>query len=422
MVSHQASQWRDYICSQHHAGRFLAPLGSEMSYSAPGALLDDDNLTEFLTKLRGGQSRALLLASAIDLLSPQCDDFFSADLPRVVDHLSNDIQKRDQIVGPGLRGNPLWQATVLGRLTGAIGPGRFYSRVTHRSFDQPENRLLRWLIDDVTESLTTLKRQAHRLPAALINLHSHCEWARSHDWLSSAVSPRFLEPDMIRAASRHRRPEYRRAAVLATRRMRLSQGQRSGRWSAIMSLLQSGWLAPVDDDDLFELYVLVVVMDVIQHELGFGAPTEYGLVIKGRDHVAKFRNDATEISVFFDQALSVAINAPSEYLDICHRHIGLDAQPRRPDISLKVSNGTASRVMIVEAKRSADGQYLRDSVYKAFGYLYDYQKLWTTIPQSPKVLLVAPEGITPRELVGDVTFVSADDRTNLVANLKRFLA
>lgn len=420
-MSRHASLWRDFICSPHHAGRFLAPLGSEMAFAAPGALLGDRNLQAFLTNLRGGQSQALLLANAIDLLSPLCNDFFSIDLPRGLDHLSNDVQKRDQIVGPGLRGNPLWQATVLGRLTGAVGPGRFFSRIAHRSFDQLENRLLRWLIDNVTEALRSLKRQAHRLPAALVSLQSHCERALANDWLSSAESPRSLAPDMILAAARHRRPEYRRAAVLASRRKRLSEGRRSDRWGAIVSLLQSGWLAPIDEDDLFELYVLAVVMDVFEHELGFGAPTDYGLIRTGRDLVAKFSKDSRHVTIFFDQSLSVAINAPSEYIEVSRRHIGLEGSPRRPDISVVLSDGDSSRVLIIEAKRSTDGRYLRDSVYKAFGYLYDYQQLWTTVSSRPKVLLVAPEGITPTDLEGDVAVVAAEDRSSVVASLERFL-
>jgi hypothetical protein len=67
-------------------------------------------------------------------------------------------------------------------------------------------------------------------------------------------------------------------------------------------LLAANWLEPVDPDDLFELYALVLVLDLLEVELGLGPPMQYGLAVPGRDHVAMFETEGNRVRVFFDQS------------------------------------------------------------------------------------------------------------------------
>ena len=133
------------------------------------------------------------------------------------------------------------------------------------------------------------------------------------------------------------------------------------------------WLEPVNDDDLFELYVLVLVLDIIAEELNFGTPTEYGLLTTGRRHVALFEKDNSTLSVYFDQSPAAILGNPSAYGTVLRSYTGVSGSERRPDLMLVLTQGNERREIIVEAKRTSDGPYTSDSIYKVFGYLHDFR-------------------------------------------------
>ena len=186
-------------------------------------------------------------------------------------------------------------------------------------------------------------------------------------------------------------------------------------------LLAVGWLEPVSDDDLFELYCLVLVLDIISDELGLGQPLESGLLLRGRSHVAAFESSAGRIEVFFDQSPAMVMNIISRYSVVRKAHRGLTGTERRPDIlvTFKPFDGSPVTNLLIEIKKSADGQYISDSVYKAFGYLHDFASLWKTTTLNPKLILMIPSGVWPKqdEALTEIAMISSDDRQSLAAIL-----
>ena len=189
-------------------------------------------------------------------------------------------------------------------------------------------------------------------------------------------------------------------------------------------LLAVGWLEQISDDDLFELYVLVIVLDVLSDELGLGNPVEYGLLLRERRYVAAFEGTAGTVRVFFDQSPATALGIPGRYTAVRDAHLGISGAERRPDILVEfdpVDPALASTRILVEVKKTTDGRYLSDSIYKAFGYLYDFQALWAggTGP-NPKIVLVVPEGVSSREGVSvpEMMIASAGDREALAWGLR----
>lgn len=101
-----------------------------MGASVQGAnsdAIDVADLTAFLQKLRG-DDEVRLLADMVDLLSGGYGAFAESQLPRLLDSLANEMESRDEIVGPGLRGNPRWDRTVISRMAGILPVGRYHSR------------------------------------------------------------------------------------------------------------------------------------------------------------------------------------------------------------------------------------------------------------------------------------------------------
>ncbi|WP_199555308.1 hypothetical protein [Sandaracinobacteroides hominis] len=412
--------WRDFICAPDHPYRHLASLGASVR-GANSDSLDLAGLDDFLHKLRG-EHDVTLLADMVDLVSGPYVSFVADQLLRLLDALANEMESRDEIVGPGLRGNPRWDRTVVARMAGVLPVGRYYSRTAHRSFELPENQLLRWLIDELLTSVRNLtRRSASATPhTSLVTILKHCEEAVGHHWLSQLSVPAYLSPNMIEAANRSRRPEYRVAAELAEARARLKSPSEDARWFATLMLLAVGWLEPVSDDDMFELYALTLVVDVIAQELGFGEPEEYGLVSSSRGHVAAFRNSAGKLRVIFDQSPSGKLRAKDRYRNIVAGHHGVTGNARRPDISIIYEGPQVQRFVVVEAKRTANERYISDSIYKLFGYLYDFAALWTDDHPNPRSILLVPDGVSR---ASDHTFVEAaivsgSDRAGLAAALR----
>lgn len=408
-------RWSAFICDSASGGRYLSNVGAATLWTHHEN--NDDVLRTFLKSLAGGEKDVRILASALDLLRLDYLTFLSVKAPPLLDHLSNEMIGVEEVCGPGLRGNPKWDRTILGRISGHLPPGRYITRAAYRSFERPENLLLRWLFDNLLRAVHLLRRRlgVEQLHPQLKLLLAKCEELARHHWLATVTVPTRLRHEMLTAARRHRRPEYRQAAALAERRLKLDAEVGSDRWGSILSLLSSGWLEPVNTDDIFELYALTLCLDVVTEELGFGMPKEVGLVIRGRAHVASFTTSIGTLEVYFDQSPRTYMGGEGVSSTIIRAHEGLTGSARRPDIALVFSpHAGVAKTVFVEVKNSSSSSYLSDSIYKAFGYLYDFAGIWSSEQKNPRVILFVPGDvrlISPT--VPEVMFCSADNRIAL---------
>jgi hypothetical protein len=202
---------------------------------------------------------------------------------------------------------------------------------------------------------------------------------------------------MRQAARRHRNPRYRRLASLQNE---FDAALLEEKWSAVLRLLEKNWLEPLHLDDLFELYVLVLVLVVLEKDLGLGPPKP-GLIRRGRKQVAKFEppGQGIRVDVYFDQSPASQLGCSSEYAAVVGSYKGLRPGKHRPDVTLRIHPaGAPARTLLVEAKKTEDDRYQRDSVYKVLAYLRDFKELWQGLPgQRPKGALVFPAsaGVEP---------------------------
>ncbi|MDI4655565.1 hypothetical protein [Xanthobacter autotrophicus] len=413
--------WRDFICAPDRAGRHLSAIGRGVA-GATAEAIDLAVLQSFLEKLYDTADDVRLLGSAVDLIGGGYRAYAEGPLHRVLDALSNEMLAQEQVVGPGLRGNARWDRTILQRMAGTLSPVHYVSRTSRRSFEMPENQLLSWLVDDLRRTVSIVEQRvgSAALHTDLQILRDECERARQHHWFSDISVPLRLTPEMIAAATRHRRPEYRAAAALARRRLEMETNDHHAWWYTIMSLLAVNWLEPVNDDDLFELYVLVLALDLLSDELGFGEPVEYGLVTSRRGHVALFEDDHQKVRVYFDQTPATVLGIATEYGQVFAQHRGISGGERRPDILVVAEREGETRLVLIEMKKTVDGRYISDSVYKVFAYLYDFSDT-AGAGRTVKAVLVVPGGVSavPGASAGRTVFVaSGDDRAGMAQAMK----
>ncbi len=415
--------WRDFITDPGRAGRHLTNLGTSVTATV-GTPLDPVVLSAFLNKLSDSKDDIALIAGIVDLASGGYEDFCARRLPPLLDSLANEKVDEVALVGPALRGNTRWDLTALGRLSGRLLPTQFITRLPQRSFALPENALVRWLVQDLAATISWIEGRvgSKALLPQLAVIRDGCEEALRHQWFREVPPPRWLDVHMRLAAQRQRLPAYRRAADLAVRRQGYRDRNRSARWQHIIELLSVNWLAPLSDDDLFELYALVLVLDILEHDLGLQPPTQYGLAAHGRDHIALFEHGTNSVRVFFDQSPASALGYPSYQLAILAAHDGVRGVPRRPDMIVVCDGHHGRRVAFVEVKKTADSGYISDSVYKALGYLSDFRAIWAGNPSNPKIVVLFPEAIGPKATtkVGEqeIILASSADRLTLAAALR----
>lgn len=261
-------RWRDFICSPLHAGRHLASVGRSVAASKSDAIAIDE-LEAFLNRLEGASEDVSFLAAVVELLNGGYLRYLEDVLPDLLDQLSSETERQDEIVGPVLKGAPRWGQTLLGRRSGQLRHGLYYSRTAHRSYDLPENRVVRILVDEIGSVVADVfaRAKGRGVPEPIVRMRAACEALQDHPVLREVESNADFQADDLDDADVSVRREYREAAALCRSICRLTQPDPDGRWHAILMLLSVNWLEPVSDDDLFELYVLVLVIDVLSNDL-----------------------------------------------------------------------------------------------------------------------------------------------------------
>lgn len=415
-------QWRGFVTDPSRAGRHLTNLGKAVA-PADGSPIDPAVLADFLKKLSGGDASLELIAGIVDLAAGDYGEFCKRQLPALLDSLANEKVGELAVVGPVLRGSTRWDLTTIGQLSGRLRPAQFVTRLPQRSFALPENALVRWLVEDLTRTISWVEGRvgSKGLLPQLAHIRAGCDEALRHPWIGEVPPPRWLDPAMRLAAERQRLPAYRHAAKLAARRQRFLSRDRASRWRHMLDLLAVNWLAPLSDDDLFELFALVLVLDVLEQDLGLGSPTQYGLAAPGRDHVALFEAGGGSVRVFFDQSPVSTLGYDSYQLRILAAHDGARGTARRPDLTVVHDRAEVRRLTLVEVKRTAESGYISDSVYKALGYLSDFRAIWEQSPGNPKIVVLFPETIAPKPSVAmdaqEVVLISGSDRANFARAL-----
>lgn len=405
-MSSLRAEWVRFVTSEHSASRYLHARGA--SELAAGPLVDEDRLRQFWDALSRREVSPQLLARLHFLCNAAVSRFFAEHLGDILRSISGSTSRTRQISRRGVRGKVDWALTSVLRRSGRADNGTFALTVPFRSEDLPENRLLKLLLRQVTRVVQETEGEigSGALLSQLENVREAALQGLKSAALRGVTEVLRADAAMLQRSRRSRNWRYSQLLHIYTvfEEVLLLQ-----RWEATYRLMRAGWFAPLSDDDLFELYALVLVLDILENEAGLGAPTEYGLIAKGRDHVAQFRSQGMAATVYFDQAASRFAGTETRYNLTMQDHVGLAGSSRRPDIAVRFDGeGAPPRFLILEVKRSEDGQYQRDSVYKAFGYLYDLQRLWSA-DESPRVALLFPSGVEFTRLA-ELVCVSGDRR------------
>jgi hypothetical protein len=412
------ASWSEFILS---AGAVkLLTVGSDAAFATAHST-QDEAIRDFVTRLkRRGDEK--LVRYVYYLIQPAVSAFVKNDLQELLRSITRDTILRRFTVHGAVRGKIDWPATLRIRAGGSADPSTFVVRRAHRSADRPENQLLKFLLDTVLQMLADVERLGGTTTSQFAEMRELVRIALKHPFLRYVTLPKHPTVLMRQRATRHRNVHYSTVVELAEQ----AAAVRQRKWAAVLPLLRQGWLSPLSNNDLFELYALVLTIEVLRQELGFEDLLDWGVIRRGRRHVARLRrSDGAETKVFFDQSPITILNASSEYMSIVKSYDGVNGIGRRPDMMLLSTNVTGmERRLLLEIKRTDDDEYTRSSIYKVLGYLRDFSGTWSGLEgQSPKAVLFFPDEIKLKhaEPVADLALVGATDRMRLAALFRRAL-
>lgn len=410
-------RWARFIRTREYVWRFLYARGDIASQAAED--INPSQLKEFLDRLAATKPDTLFLARLYFVTQPAVRDFFINGLNDLLRTASRTTDPEKQVVHGGVRGKVDWPTTLLTRATNRIDAGTFVTRGHFASFNVPENQLLKLFLTNISRTVEVVSAQVGTgaMVRELLELKSRSDSALKQPWLREVDRTYAATSLMRQRALRARNWRYGRVAAL---QVEFDEIGRMTKWETILKLLRRGWLAPIQDDDLFELYTLVSILEVLTSELGFGKPVALGLIKRNRQAVAQFHraSDGATATVYFDQSPVEIFGLRSEYTTILDKYVGITGVARRPDIIIRFGvPGGSERRVLVECKRSDDDEYRRDSIYKALGYLKDFAQLWDSTPgQYPKAMLVFPGTIrlaTTGLPTNELELVGADNTTRI---------
>ena len=395
--------WSEFICASERAGRHLASIGRQSSGAFASVAIDRTALQDFLDRIDDDRATELL-AQFLDLTMGGYLSFVETTLHPLLDALSSEKLGELVTVGPGPRGAVQWGRTVVARRTGGLAPGRYVSKLPHRSFDLPINRVLAWLVADLSSAMTIIKRavRSQHLSPALERMDVLLQEASGHHWLAAIEPSPNVEIDISLARIDLGKRAYAEVLRLARRRQKLADRNLDQRWQQVLDLLAVGWLEPLDDDDLFELYALVLTMDVLENDLDLGAPVAVDLVRPGRREVARFAAGDRSVSVYFDQSYSAITGSKGRYPVLTSGAPLISSHPRRPDITVTVSdeNGIQNTILI-EVKNTLDANYVSASIYRCYGYIHDFTPAGLFSSEGPACVLMVNGAIGAGPMLSD---------------------
>ena len=324
------------------------------------------------------------------LLSPEVEALVN-ELPKLIRNLSHSTQKEVIECRGVVRGRIDWNLTLKERYSqGFNDPSLFICQPATKMYDLPENQLLKfilWKIRSLTEAIEL------SIPKELIEQD---EWRRWVDIIGSRyfkvknVSkniyfqqislPRLIKPKALQKAYRHRNQSYDQVAECYElyEKLFISNDQK-----VLRKLIESQIFEPLNNDKLFEIYVLIKILNLLE---SYPGDLEFGLLRPGTNYTARYTLNNLEICIFYQKM-------PLKFMD-CSKNKEIfeyydpNVSLRRPDIMLKFQTEDEKFYRIVEVKRSNERGYIVDSVYKVLGYLNDFEECLKPTPNPQGVLAI----------------------------------
>jgi hypothetical protein len=340
--------------------------------------LPEDAAARFLARLGGGP-RQLFLLRAAGVVAAQAAAIraFALDLlPALAHHLPARAE-RERRVGHGeLRGRLDVAATIQRQLAGR--PLDLVGRAPRLQRGRPEDALAKAVAERLRDVLFELTGAGVLGRAGWGASLQPCAGALARVLENTAIHDVNGTADAFAVEAARRSPHPAHTAAAALHRA-FAGGIDDPDPRRIARVVAEGALLPLADHTRFELAVLLRLVQALA-ACRPSLSLRHTIVAPGRSAVAELHGEGAVVRVHYDQACL----DPGPYDAAVRRYFG----PRgrlRPDITVTVETAAGTRAVLVEAKLSADADYLAQSFRDAVVYRVEHG---AALSAWPKVVLV----------------------------------
>lgn len=381
------AEWRDFLESRFPG--YLLPKGAGDQLSVEAAQSFLRRVTRRPGTLENLRRLALIQTSHAAIIR-----FVEQELPALVRVLPSRTEVVRRRWEGGFRGRLAVIPTVRERLQAR--PATFITQDRRRTFDLPENRLVRAvsgaLLDVIQELAATDFAHGADEFRRVAALHGSLQRTVLGTVLSQ-VPERTVTPECLSAARMARHQTFEAAAALHSE---IDRALYSRNEEQVARLIAKGALLPTDDATRFELAVLVRVIEALS-AVYRASDSAWDLQIstidpKRRDVARLVHPTGNEIRVHYDQA----VLAPG-LRDITARHYFINAGRLRPDVTVQwIAGEQVVDACVFEVKLTEDASYVARGLGEAMLYAHEYRSDFSSTPHSVLVSSASVEG-KPRQ-------------------------
>lgn len=361
-----------------------------------------------LENITGLTSDELLILKKINfLLSEEVKKLLNI-LPALMRNLAHSTRKETIECRGMIRGRIDWGLTIKERYSrGCNDPSLFICKPASKMYDLPENQLLKFILNEIVNISENIE-YLPELNEDFLDENEIDNYVDTIQYRRSAIRkilkqiqlynislPSFVRPKTLHRARNHRNHNYREVVKSYILYEKLFY---SNNVDTLKSLIEKQLLEPLNNDKLYELYILFKILEKLEEK---GGILSLGLLKPGKTtstYVAQYHDEHGTINVYY-QKMPSGCWKYSEYKDI-FKFYNLNVSSRRPDIILEFVEANLYR--IVEVKRTDKRDYIVDSVYKVIGYLSDFKECFPNKKALDGILIVW-KGIQINDPLGALT-------------------
>ena len=353
-------------------------------YLFKDASINHDSVVDWLFKL--DDYNILLLKKLHFLISNEVEDFVKI-LPLLIRNLSHSTSKEEIETHGNIIGQINWSQTFKQRMsTGLKDKSLFVCNTNRKLYDLPENQLLKFLLNKINKFIKdmnityhdNLKEEVINYQEYINNIHIVTGKIIKNVHLKNVELPKHIDAKTLRKTrkSHNNLYEYVVSVYELYEKLFIINDD-----NVLLDLLNKQILTPNNKDTLYEVYVLFKIIEKMNRD-----SLRVGLLKSGNDYIIHSEFENKTVNIYYQHLPEIFKDNNIKKL---RQYYDFYLPDKRPDIIVEYDKKGKKTYKIIEVKRTRDSNYIRNSVYKVFGYLKDYEK----VPLEQSNILVVWDGI-----------------------------
>lgn len=341
-----------------------------------------------------------LLLYTYYILNPNTQKFISY-LRKYRTDISISTKKYQENHYGTVKGSINWNLTIKERLSyGGLSNPLFVCNPTKKQFDLPENILLKYYLMKLKSLITYVLKKSKEvknddswikiLKSSLSEINSTLNMSI----LSTVSNVDKINFNTVKNLKHSKKTHYKLLlnSYLLYDKVFIKKDEISKKL-----LFLENTLINLDNDKLYEIYILFTIFKSLDRYTNVKTFSLLGYN-KINEPIASYTFNGGVLEIRF-QTLPNNFKENSEYVRFMNASKLNDTKsqtPRVPDLFLSwiPKCNTYQHDLFIELKHSCELDYFGKSVYKAFGYIYDYS---SSLTHSPKGILVFDGDIKPSD-------------------------